>query len=70
MEKETVFDYEVAFVGDDMSTRITITEDRDDIDHNIIIARATKMICDMWAVKDIPQEYTIVDVTVQEIEIN
>lgn len=70
MEKETVFDYEVAFVGDDMSTRITIAEDRDDIDHNIIIARATKMICDMWGVKDIPQEYTIVDVTVQEIEIN
>lgn len=67
---ETVFDYEVAFVGDDISIRTTITEETSDIDHDIIIASATKMICDMWGVKDIPQQYSIVDVTVKEIKIN
>jgi hypothetical protein len=66
---ETVFDYEVSFVGDDMSAHITITEETEDIDHDIVIARAEKILCEMWGVKEIPQQYAIVNVEVQEIKL-
>jgi hypothetical protein len=68
-EKETVFDYEVSFVGNDISIHVTITEETNDVDHDIIVARAEKMVCEIWGVKEIPQQYPIVNVDVYETEI-
>lgn len=69
MEKEIVYDYEVSFVGDDISVSVTITDESGDIDHDIMTVRAEKMLCQMWGVKEIPQQYLLVNVDVYETEI-
>ena len=59
----------MSFVGDDISVSVTITDESGDIDHDIITVRAEKMLCEMWGVKEIPQQYSLINVDVYETEI-
>lgn len=69
MKKEIVYDYKVSFVGDDISVSVTITDESGDIDHDIMTVQAEKMLCEMWGVKEIPQQYSLVNVDVYDTEI-
>jgi fructose 1,6-bisphosphatase len=66
---EIVYDYEVKFIGDDVSLTITITKDRDDYDHNEIIVKAEHELCKLWGVEEIPSAYSIVNVDVMEVSV-
>ncbi len=64
---ETVYDYVVRFIGDDILVKIVITEERDDIDHDEAIAQAENRLREMWGVTEIPNFYDIVNVDVYEV---
>ena len=66
-QPQVVYDYKVSFVGDDMSVNITITEDTDDFDHEDMVVRAEKMLCEMWGVAKVPDAYAIVNIDVYEV---
>lgn len=66
---EVVYDYTVEFVDDDTTISIVITEETADLDHDNISKEAEKRLCEMWGVKQIPSNYTIVNVEVHEVEI-
>lgn len=66
---EVVYDYAVSFVDDDTTISIVITEESADLDHNNISKEAEKRLCEMWGVKEIPSNYSIVNVEVHEVEI-
>ena len=64
-----VYDYHVSFIGDDLSMRVTVTETKDDIDHDVIIAEAEKLLCEMWGVSNIPDVFIVEDVEVEDVEL-
>lgn len=66
---EVVYDYAVEFVDDDTTISIVITEETADLDHDDIIKEAEKRLCEMWGVKEVPKNYSIVNVEVHEVTI-
>lgn len=63
------YDYEVKFIGDDITLTVVVTHDSPDIDHDEIISQAEQNLCSMWGVKSIPNDFYIVDVECWTIEI-
>lgn len=64
-----VYDYIVRFVGDDITTKVTITEETSDIDHDVIIAKAEKELCELWGATKVPDIFIIAEVDVFEVSL-
>jgi hypothetical protein len=64
-----VYDYIVRFVGDDITIKVTITEETSDIDHDEIIAKAEKQLCELWGAKEVPNIFIIAEVDVFEVSL-
>lgn len=65
---EVVYDYAVEFVDDDTKVSIVITEETADLDRDDIIKEAEKRLGEMWGVKEVPKNYSIVIVEVHEVQ--
>jgi hypothetical protein len=65
----TIWDYRVRLYGDDVSLTVTITEDRNDLDHDDMVKVAEQRLCELWGTTKVPECYYLADVDVLETHI-
>ena len=66
---KVIYDYTIEFVDDDTRITIVITDETANLSHEIITNEAEKRLCEMWGVKEVPKNYDIVNVKIDEVTI-